>query len=132
MLVVASLKTDLKEIASASLASLESDLSKVLHKCNMQLLLDDRLEFSLRGRCEGQDPAAESLEEYARIAVEGREAKLQAESSWLAERGTDLVVSDVVPLACAAADLAGVTSVCVSNFSWGGAPSHKNLVFRLL
>ena len=31
----------------------------------------------------------------------------------------DLVVSDVVPLACAAADLAGVPSVCVSNFSWG-------------
>ena len=33
----------------------------------------------------------------------------------------DLVVSDVVPLGCAAASAAGVPSVCVSNFSWGGS-----------
>ena len=54
-----------------------------------------------------------------------RESKLAKEVAWLQDRGSggsggvDLVVSDVVPLACAAAKAAGIPSVCVSNFSWG-------------
>ena len=54
-----------------------------------------------------------------------RESKLAKEMAWLRDKGSggsggvDLVVSDVVPLACAAAKAAGVPSVCVSNFSWG-------------
>ena len=57
--------------------------------------------------------------EYTRVAVEGRENKLQAESAWLKEERIHLVVSDVVPLACCAAKLADLPAVCVSNFSWG-------------
>ena len=38
---------------------------------------------------------------------------------WLKATRADLVISDTVPLACAAAKLAGVPCVCISNFSWG-------------
>jgi L-arabinokinase len=40
--------------------------------------------------------------------------------SWLRATCTDLVVSDIVPLACAAAAAAGIPAVAVTNFSWGG------------
>jgi L-arabinokinase len=62
---------------------------------------------------------AESLEEYHRVAVVDRATKLSGEAAWLQGENIDLVVSDVVPLACAAAAAAGIPSVCVSNFSWG-------------
>jgi len=39
--------------------------------------------------------------------------------SWLRTTRTDLVVSDVVPIACAAAAQAGIPAVAVTNFSWG-------------
>lgn len=38
---------------------------------------------------------------------------------WLRTTRTDLVVSDVVPIACAAAAQAGIPAVAVTNFSWG-------------
>lgn len=60
------------------------------------------------------------------MAEEGREGKLQAESKWLRDGEFDLVVSDVVPLACAAASLAKIPAVCVSNFSWGTNPSQSS------
>jgi hypothetical protein len=41
------------------------------------------------------------------------------QASWLRTTRTDLVVSDVVPIACAAAAQAGIPAVCVTNFSWG-------------
>lgn len=66
-----------------------------------------------------QDGSAGSLEEYHKVAVEGRDEKLSAETAWLREEKIGLVVSDVVPLACAAACAARIPSVCVSNFSWG-------------
>lgn len=43
---------------------------------------------------------------------------------WLKATRADLVVSDTVPLACAAAKLAGVPCVCISNFSWGEPTPH--------
>ena len=52
-----------------------------------------------------------------------RATLLETEQSWLAAVRPDLVVSDIVPLACAAAAGAGIPCVCVSNFSWGG-PAH--------
>jgi len=62
---------------------------------------------------------AESLEEYHRVAGVDRAAKVATEAAWLRSQGMDLVVSDVVPLACAAAAAVSIPSVCVSNFSWG-------------
>ncbi|XP_059645204.1 L-arabinokinase isoform X3 [Cornus florida] len=40
------------------------------------------------------------------------------EVEWLNSIKADLVVSDVVPVACRAAADAGIRSVCVTNFSW--------------
>ena len=44
---------------------------------------------------------------------------LETEQAWLAAVKPDLVVSDIVPLACAAAAAVGIPCVCISNFSWG-------------
>uniref|UniRef100_A0A383W3L1 L-arabinokinase n=1 Tax=Tetradesmus obliquus TaxID=3088 RepID=A0A383W3L1_TETOB len=59
-----------------------------------------------------------SLEDYYNTAVVRRDEMLAAEVQWLQSNNFDLVVSDVVPLACTAAAMAGVPAVCVSNFSW--------------
>ena len=64
--------------------------------------------------------AAASLEGYRRIAGGShRETLLETEQAWLAAVKPDLVVSDIVPLACAAAAAVGIPCVCISNFSWG-------------
>lgn len=60
-----------------------------------------------------------SLELYQQTAVVNREEMLAAEVQWLQSNNFDLVVSDVVPIVCAAAAAAGIPAVCVSNFSWG-------------
>lgn len=60
-----------------------------------------------------------SLELYQQTAVVNREEMLAAEVQWLQLNHFDLVVSDVVPIVCAAAAAAGIPAVCVSNFSWG-------------
>ncbi|GBF96473.1 L-arabinokinase-like, partial [Raphidocelis subcapitata] len=59
-----------------------------------------------------------SLEEYYSTVVARRGELLDAEVSWLRATRTDLVVSDVVPIACAAAAEAGIPAVAVTNFSW--------------
>lgn len=60
-----------------------------------------------------------SLEGYVATAgSDNRDTLLDREASWLRTTCTDLVVSDIVPLACAAACAAGVPCVCVTNFSW--------------
>ncbi|XP_024399655.1 L-arabinokinase isoform X3 [Physcomitrium patens] len=59
-----------------------------------------------------------SLEQYYRTAVENREVLLALEVDWLKSIRANLVVSDIVPIACRAAARAGVPSICVSNFSW--------------
>uniref|UniRef100_A0A8R7QQI6 L-arabinokinase n=1 Tax=Triticum urartu TaxID=4572 RepID=A0A8R7QQI6_TRIUA len=59
-----------------------------------------------------------SLEKYHQTAVVPREAILRTEVEWLHSIKADLVVSDVVPVACRAAADAGIRSVCVTNFSW--------------
>ena len=69
----------------------------------------------------------ESLEEYHEVAEVGRAAKLEKEVAWLQSQEADLVVSDIVPLACAVAALAGVPSVCVTNFTWGVVLSKVGL-----
>lgn len=60
-----------------------------------------------------------SLEAYRDSVVAHRKSLMDSEVSWLTANKIDLVVSDVVPIACAAAAAAGIPSVCVSNFSWG-------------
>jgi L-arabinokinase len=60
-----------------------------------------------------------SLELYQQTAVVHRDDMLAAEAQWLQSNHIDLVVSDVVPIVCAAAAAAGIPAVCVSNFSWG-------------
>ncbi|XP_073000847.1 L-arabinokinase-like isoform X2 [Typha latifolia] len=59
-----------------------------------------------------------SLEKYAQTAVVPRASILETEVEWLKSIKADLVVSDVVPIACRAAADAGIRSVCVTNFSW--------------
>ncbi|KAK6927776.1 Galactokinase, N-terminal domain [Dillenia turbinata] len=59
-----------------------------------------------------------SLEKYCETAVSPRASILATEVEWLNSIKADLVVSDVVPVACRAAADAGIRSVCVTNFSW--------------
>lgn len=59
-----------------------------------------------------------SLEKYSETAVVPRASILAKEVEWLHSIKADLVVSDVVPVACRAAADAGIRSVCVTNFSW--------------
>ncbi|KAJ7958626.1 L-arabinokinase [Quillaja saponaria] len=59
-----------------------------------------------------------SLEKYSETAVKPRATILATEVEWLNSIKADLVVSDVVPVACRAAADAGIRSVCVTNFSW--------------
>lgn len=61
----------------------------------------------------------ESLRQYeATAGGERREELLAREVDWLTANNTDVVVSDIVPLAFVASLRAGVPSVAVSNFSW--------------
>lgn len=59
-----------------------------------------------------------SLEKYSVTAVVPRASILETEVEWLNSIKADLVISDVVPVACRAAADAGIRSVCVTNFSW--------------
>ncbi|KAA3477832.1 L-arabinokinase-like [Gossypium australe] len=59
-----------------------------------------------------------SLQKYSETAVRPRDSILATEVEWLHSIKADLVVSDVVPVACRAAAEAGIRSVCVTNFSW--------------
>ncbi|KAK7320756.1 hypothetical protein VNO77_30525 [Canavalia gladiata] len=59
-----------------------------------------------------------SLAKYSETAVKPRAGILAQETEWLNSIKADLVVSDVVPVACRAAADAGIRSVCVTNFSW--------------
>nr|XP_023922416.1 uncharacterized protein LOC112033876 isoform X2 [Quercus suber]XP_023922417.1 uncharacterized protein LOC112033876 isoform X2 [Quercus suber]XP_023922418.1 uncharacterized protein LOC112033876 isoform X2 [Quercus suber] len=63
------------------------------------------------------DPVA-SLEKYSQMSVLPRASVLATEVQWLNSIKADLVISDVVPIACRAAADAGIRSVCVTNFSW--------------
>ncbi|XP_042441360.1 L-arabinokinase-like [Zingiber officinale] len=58
-----------------------------------------------------------SLEMYHQTIVVPRDSILTTEVEWLKSINADLVVSDVVPIACRAAANAGIRSVCVTNFS---------------
>lgn len=59
-----------------------------------------------------------SLEKYRQTAVIPRAAILSTEVTWLQHVKADLVLSDIVPVACRAAAEAGIPSVCITNFSW--------------
>jgi L-arabinokinase len=60
-----------------------------------------------------------SLEEYVATASGPRRDQIIIEeSTWLRECGADIVISDIVPLACVSAATAGVPCIAVSNFSW--------------
>ncbi|KAK7845440.1 l-arabinokinase, partial [Quercus suber] len=63
------------------------------------------------------DPIA-SLEKYSQMSIVPRASVLATEVQWLNSIKADLVISDVVPIACRAAADAGIRSVCVTNFSW--------------
>ncbi|XP_016515523.2 L-arabinokinase isoform X1 [Nicotiana tabacum] len=59
-----------------------------------------------------------SLEKYIQTAVLPRDSILATEVEWLKSIKADLVISDVVPVACRAAADAGIRAVCCTNFSW--------------
>ncbi|KAK8954637.1 L-arabinokinase [Platanthera zijinensis] len=58
------------------------------------------------------------IRKYLETAVIPRASILATEVEWLKSVKADLVISDVVPVACRAAADAGIRSVCVTNFSW--------------
>ncbi|XP_004291219.1 PREDICTED: L-arabinokinase-like [Fragaria vesca subsp. vesca] len=81
-----------------------------------------------------------SLEKYSETAVVPRESILKTEVEWLTSIKADLVVSDVVPVACRAAADAGIRSVCVTNFSWdfiyaeyvmAAGSHHRTIVWQI-
>ncbi|WCJ30540.1 arabinose kinase [Euphorbia peplus] len=81
-----------------------------------------------------------SLEKYSETAVIPRESILASEIEWLNSIKADLVVSDVVPVACRAAADAGIRSVCVTNFSWdfiyaeyvmAAGYNHRSIVWQI-
>ncbi|XP_026416771.1 L-arabinokinase-like isoform X2 [Papaver somniferum] len=85
------------------------------------------------------DPLA-SLEKYSQTAVVPRDSILATEIEWLTSINADLVVSDVVPIACRAADDAGIRSACVTNFSWdfiyaeyvmAAGHHHRSIVWQI-
>jgi hypothetical protein len=70
-----------------------------------------------------------SLELYHKTAVERREELLDAEVAWLSAAGVHMVVSDTVPLACAAAHAAQLPCAVFTNFSWGESSTlHEEVV----
>ncbi|KAI7989411.1 L-arabinokinase [Camellia lanceoleosa] len=81
-----------------------------------------------------------SLEKYSETAVKPRDSILATEVEWLNSIKADLVVSDVVPVACRAAADAGIRSVCVTNFSWdfiyaeyvmAAGNHHRSIVWQI-
>ncbi|KAG1364535.1 Mevalonate/galactokinase [Cocos nucifera] len=81
-----------------------------------------------------------SLEKYHQTAVVPRASILATEVEWLNSVKADLVVSDVVPVACRAAADAGIRSVCVTNFSWdfiyaeyvmAAGHHHRSIVWQI-
>jgi len=81
-----------------------------------------------------------SLEKYHETAVVPRASILETEIEWLNSIKADLVVSDVVPVACRAAADAGIRSVCVTNFSWdfiyaeyvmAAGSHHRSIVWQI-
>uniref|UniRef100_A0A7C9CUA8 L-arabinokinase n=1 Tax=Opuntia streptacantha TaxID=393608 RepID=A0A7C9CUA8_OPUST len=81
-----------------------------------------------------------SLEKYHETAVVPRESILKTEVEWLNSIKADLVVSDVVPVACRAAADAGIPCVCVTNFSWdfiyaeyvmAAGHHHRSIVWQI-
>ncbi|XAR57680.1 L-arabinokinase [Bertholletia excelsa] len=81
-----------------------------------------------------------SLEKYSETAVTPRASILATEVEWLNTIKADLVVSDVVPVACRAAAEAGIRSVCVTNFSWdfiyaeyvmAAGHHHRSIVWQI-
>ncbi|RAL50445.1 hypothetical protein DM860_016912 [Cuscuta australis] len=81
-----------------------------------------------------------SLEKYSETAVVPRASILATEVEWLKSIKADLVVSDVVPVACRAAADAGIPSVCVTNFSWdfiyaeyvmAAGNHHRSIVWQI-
>ncbi|XP_065851057.1 L-arabinokinase-like [Euphorbia lathyris] len=81
-----------------------------------------------------------SLEKYSETAVIPRQSILATEIKWLNSIKADLVVSDVVPVACRAAADAGIRSVCVTNFSWdfiyaeyvmAAGYNHRSIVWQI-
>lgn len=81
-----------------------------------------------------------SLEKYHDTAVVPRKSILKTEVEWLNSIKADLVVSDVVPVACRAAADAGIRCVCVTNFSWdfiyadyvlAAGHHHRSIVWQI-
>lgn len=81
-----------------------------------------------------------SLEKYHETAVVPRDSILKTEVEWLNSIKADLVISDVVPVACRAAAEAGIRCVCVTNFSWdfiyadyvlAAGHHHRSIVWQI-
>uniref|UniRef100_A0A0E0E605 Galactokinase N-terminal domain-containing protein n=1 Tax=Oryza meridionalis TaxID=40149 RepID=A0A0E0E605_9ORYZ len=85
------------------------------------------------------DPLA-SLLKYHETAVVPRESILRTEAEWLTSINADLVISDVVPVACRVAADVGIPSICIGNFSWdyiyaeyivASGDHHRSIVWQI-
>ncbi|XP_015693699.2 L-arabinokinase-like [Oryza brachyantha] len=85
------------------------------------------------------DPLA-SLDKYHETAVVPRESILTTEAEWLTSIKADLVISDVVPMACRVAADVGIPSACIGNFSWdyiyaeyivASGDHHRSIVWQI-
>lgn len=96
--------------------------------CSMttSLLIDDGFSFIVRDRILDSGAIQQNvfsvdvvatLESYKRIDEIASKLYIQ-ERDWLIETMTNLVVSDAVPIAFRAAEMANIPSVCLSNFTW--------------
>eukprot|EP00937_MAST-01D_sp_MAST-1D-sp2_P000043 g43.t1 len=81
-----------------------------------------------------------SLEQYVKHSVLPREKHLAAEAVWLRGLKAQLVVTDIVPLACAAARAAGVPCAAITNFCWDfvyseylteAGAEHRSVVWQI-
>ena len=53
------------------------------------------------------------------VEICGHEDWIQAEAAWLSSSGMQVVISSLMPHACAAAAEAGIPSVCIADAMWG-------------
>ena len=71
------------------------------------------------GRQQLQQPVLPNGQSSRPLGLLQPASALCLQVGWLKATRADLVISDTVPLACAAAKLAGLPCACISNFSWG-------------
>jgi hypothetical protein len=111
-----------------TLGALRPDIALVVRTAAPQWLFDRRVLVPLTvvaGECDTGIVQIDSLRMDEQATIETAAAfyhtlslRAERETDILREHAARLVVSDAPPLACAAAALAGLPSIVISNFTW--------------